>query len=329
MNEDQYFSLSKHLILVPCHSIWDPTYRSNDKIGNYGQDGGSWDLADFQKEGHDHISFIKHALKAVQTLIKHIVKNNDILDESLRNYPILIFSGSQTCKTTRDSEAQSYCRVLNTIFSNYKYGSISAFRGDKEIECLIKDIISSAAVLEMDISEIMTKSFITTEEFSLDSFQNVLYSLYRFKEYTDNYPNKITIVGFGFKKERFLNYHLNAINFDLEDVEYISYEPNPLYLNYLKNPNDIKEINNDPICIGYYKCLQKSEEDNALALFKNDWYGIRGKLAEKKFYRNHHKRFPGYKALELISFDGDISDREFFDRFIKGKMPWSKPSKLI
>ncbi|KAJ9103338.1 hypothetical protein QFC19_004436 [Naganishia cerealis] len=43
---------------------------------------------------------------------------------------------------------------------------------------------------------------VTTEEFALDSFENVLFSLARFKEMTGQWPEKMTIVGFEMKRAR-------------------------------------------------------------------------------------------------------------------------------
>ena len=39
-----------------------------------------------------------------------------------------------------------------------------------------------------------------TEEFALDSYQNVLFSICRFREIVGHYPDKITVVSFTFKK---------------------------------------------------------------------------------------------------------------------------------
>jgi hypothetical protein len=42
----------------------------------------------------------------------------------------------------------------------------------------------------------------TLEEFALDSYENLLFSLARFKEFTGRYPTKITVVGYGVKRRR-------------------------------------------------------------------------------------------------------------------------------
>ncbi|KAI3733101.1 hypothetical protein L1987_64319 [Smallanthus sonchifolius] len=52
-----------------------------------------------------------------------------------------------------------------------------------------------------------------TEEYARDSFENLLFSVCRFRELTGSYPQNITVVGYDFKKERFVNLHRSAIRF--------------------------------------------------------------------------------------------------------------------
>jgi hypothetical protein len=44
----------------------------------------------------------------------------------------------------------------------------------------------------------------TTEEFALDSYENVLFSLARFKEVTGRWPRRMTVVGFEMKRARWV-----------------------------------------------------------------------------------------------------------------------------
>jgi len=48
---------------------------------------------------------------------------------------------------------------------------------------------------------------VTIEDASLDSFQNVLFSIARFRELTGVYPTRITVVGHDFKRRRFEELH--------------------------------------------------------------------------------------------------------------------------
>ena len=52
---------------------------------------------------------------------------------------------------------------------------------------------------------------VTVEDAALDSFQNVLFSIARFREVTGTYPTRITVVGHGFKRRRFEELHRLAI----------------------------------------------------------------------------------------------------------------------
>lgn len=52
-----------------------------------------------------------------------------------------------------------------------------------------------------------------SEEFARDSYENLLFSLCRFHEITGRYPDKITVIGFGFKEKRFTDLHRKAVRF--------------------------------------------------------------------------------------------------------------------
>ena len=43
---------------------------------------------------------------------------------------------------------------------------------------------------------------VTTEEFALDSYENLLFSVARFKEVTGRWPEEIMVVGYGMKRRR-------------------------------------------------------------------------------------------------------------------------------
>ncbi|KAE9446549.1 hypothetical protein RHGRI_031782 [Rhododendron griersonianum] len=52
-----------------------------------------------------------------------------------------------------------------------------------------------------------------TEEHARDSFENLLFSVCRFRELTGIYPHNITVVSYDFKEERFVHLHRSAIRF--------------------------------------------------------------------------------------------------------------------
>jgi hypothetical protein len=65
----------------------------------------------------------------------------------------------------------------------------------------------------------------TTEDHALDSFQNFLFSIARFHEYTGRYPTEVTIVGYEFKRARFTDLHRAALRWPIEKFRYIGVDP--------------------------------------------------------------------------------------------------------
>ena len=61
----------------------------------------------------------------------------------------------------------------------------------------------------------------TTENYALDSYQNLLFSVARFHEYTGHYPEYITIIGYEMKRRRFTELHRAALRWPLAHFDYI------------------------------------------------------------------------------------------------------------
>ena len=104
---------------------------------------------------------------------------------------LLIFSGGQTRAAAgpRD-EGWSYYRVAEY----FDWWGYSANRPDFLREA--RQRTESAG----QSTYLPVAHRTVTEEFALDSFQNVLFSLCRFREIVGRYPDKITVVSFTFKK---------------------------------------------------------------------------------------------------------------------------------
>lgn len=62
---------------------------------------------------------------------------------------------------------------------------------------------------------------VTTEDDALDSFQNLLFSIARFHEYTGRYPTKVTVIGYEMKRRRFEELHRAAIRWPKDRFLYI------------------------------------------------------------------------------------------------------------
>lgn len=289
--------LKSNLIIVPCHSIWK---LNSLPPKNLGQSADQWHLAPFQYEGNDHLAFIKHGLRAIVELLKEY------------NRSILLFSGSQTKKDAGQiSEAQSYVFLMRNII-DYSKDNLNRLPGefDEEIRRYITQIFTLMKENKLSVNDLFTNCSMNTEEFSLDSLDNLLYSICRFHEISNQYPKDISIIGFGFKKERFIKYHAHVIDFPKSHINYISIEPKPL--NY-----SIDQLDK------YFKDLTVMEGRNAINLFAKDWYGIRSPLSDKKQSRNPYCRVPNYELLKEINLDCSSDDNSYFHEHIKGKMPWS------
>lgn len=121
----------------------------------------------------------KHPGQAA-TFLAHIKEGVDIAakDEGA----LLLFSGGETRRDAGPrSEAQSYWAIaeLKRWFGN-----------DESV-----------------------RNRALTEEHARDSFENLLFSVCRFRELTGRYPQNITVVSYDFKEERFAQLHRTALGF--------------------------------------------------------------------------------------------------------------------
>ncbi|KAL3840081.1 hypothetical protein ACJIZ3_024672 [Penstemon smallii] len=124
-------------------------------------------------------SYQKHPGQAA-TFVTHIQRGVEITAND--DKALLLFSGGETRKDAGPrSEAQSYWIVAE---SKGWFGKQESVRGRA-----------------------------LTEEHARDSFENLLFSVCRFRELTGSYPDNITVVGYDFKEERFVHLHRSAIGF--------------------------------------------------------------------------------------------------------------------
>ncbi|KAM9913018.1 hypothetical protein OXX69_002012 [Metschnikowia pulcherrima] len=149
------------------------------------------------------------------------------------------------------------------------------------------------------------------EEYARDSFENVLFSFCRYHEIVERYPKQVTVVGFEFKRTRFVEYHFaDALKFTGK-VNYIGNWPTP-------GP----EIDHD----AYFADLHSSEKKNALDHFASDPFGHKEFLDAKKKSRDPFKRYHGYESsnervadfLEVIRTVGRMTP----DRYLRRRMPY-------
>ena len=124
------------------------------------------------------------------------------------------------------------------------------------------------------------------EEFALDSFDNLLFSICRFQQVTGRYPEKIIVTGFPFKEHRFVNLHREAIGFPRDRFEYISSNPPT---SSSSNGESGPKLDWDAIAAGELK--------NAAAPFRKDPFACFDEtLVSKKSLRNPYNNYHGYAA---------------------------------
>ncbi|KAJ7287761.1 hypothetical protein C8J57DRAFT_1284848 [Mycena rebaudengoi] len=181
-------------------------------------------------------------------------------------HSLVVFSGGQTQQESTTTEGESYLRLA------LKAG---LFRSD-------------------------TFDRATSEGYALDSFENLLFSVARFKEYTGTYPEKITVVGYEMKRARFVNLHRTALRWPESRFNYIGI--------------DVDGDNSQ---------AQQGERQNGYLPYSSDMYGCHSYLHNKRRQRNNARRFPPYHLTcpdldPLFEWCPD-NHTELFS----GKLPWS------
>jgi hypothetical protein len=137
----------------------------------------------------------------------------------------------------------------------------------------------------------------TTEEFSLDSMLNLIYGICRFRESTGRYPDRLTVVGWRFKQQRF-DVHRQALRFPAERYRYVGV--------------------NDPPEVETHRPFEAGRRD----AFLRDPYGASADLAQKRDGRNPFRRRHGYEIScpELADLLGHRGPEIF-----AGPLPWDIP----
>lgn len=138
---------------------------------------------------------------------------------------LLIFSGGRTTSSER-TEAQSYEHVHLGLGDPFEIGDRYA-----------------------------------REDYATDSFQNLLFSILRFKQVVGRYPQTITVVTHAFKRERILGAHAAALRWPAECIRLHGVDP--------------------PFTNNEWHSTAASEE-RAAAAFAQDQFGFLPPLADKR-----------------------------------------------
>ena len=131
---------------------------------------------------------------------------------------------------------------------------------------------------------------LTTEDFALDSFQNLLFSIARFKEFTGRYPNRISVVGYEFKKPRFENLHRAAIRWPENKFTYYGIDPYDSEHVHEAIEGEVR------VLVVFFPLLLKaaSKRKNGFIPYSKDAYGCHHPLLDKRQRRNPFRRFHSY-----------------------------------
>ncbi|KAL0956222.1 hypothetical protein HGRIS_002378 [Hohenbuehelia grisea] len=203
----------------------------------------------------------------VAAFFEHITKGVEILHQDPK--ALLIFSGGQTRLSSTTTEAESYMRLaLKANLFKLPAGAAHSPRA-------------------------------TTEDFALDSFQNLLFSIARFHEYTGRYPENITVVGYEMKRERFTKLHRAALRWPIERFHYVGADPG--------GQEGVE--------------AQQGERKNGFLPYTSDYYGCHSFLLAKRRQRNPFRRYHPYhtSAAELKTLFDWCPDQ---NKLFTGRLPW-------
>ncbi|GAB4861156.1 hypothetical protein Ancab_036313 [Ancistrocladus abbreviatus] len=208
-------------------------------------------------------SYQKHPGQAA-TFLEHIQEG--VVAVAKDDAALLLFSGGETRKDAGPrSEAQSYWLVAES----------KGWFGEQE--------------------NVRWRAL--TEEHARDSFENLLFSVCRFREVTGTYPQNITVVSYDFKEERFASLHRSAIGF-----------PESRFF-YVGTPASATSVE-----------AAKKGEALVRTQFQEDPYGCLGSLHRKKLGRD-----PFHRSIPYPRGCPEIEDLFHYcgTALYPGTLPWS------
>ncbi|KAI5117191.1 hypothetical protein M0805_004961 [Coniferiporia weirii] len=261
----------EHLIVVPGHGVWLGS-DVRETLDEY-----SWAMQNYHNGGGGG------AQTRIEAFVGHIRKGVELADADPKS--LLVFSGGATQASTPRTESTSY---LSLALALSLLGPSFPTR------------FSSGSYMN-------TYGRTATEEYALDSFQNLLFSIARFRTVTGRYPARVTVVGYAMKESRFDELHRAALRWPTQQWEYVGI--------------DMEHEQQREVAI-------KGELENGYMPYMRDLYGCHGSLLEKRRARNVHYRAHPYhiSAPEIASLlewcPGDDTEGGKFTRVFDGPLPW-------
>lgn len=202
-----------------------------------------------------------------ETFISHILAGALMVEKRPR--AMLMFSGGMTGNSTF-TEAEGYEKVFHRLGSRWE--SFNRYE---------------------------------LENWATDSYQNLLFSVLRFRQVSGHYPKSITVVTHAFKEDRFLELHAPAIRWPVHRIRVQGINP--------------------PFTLPELQQTEEGEDMRAFQPFVKDPYGVQPSLADKRRARNWDFQMVADLAAEvepevgeLLVWAGGKSGREIFP----DKLPW-------
>ncbi|GAB4816506.1 hypothetical protein N2152v2_003552 [Parachlorella kessleri] len=209
----------RNLILVACHSV----YTGLDF--RHMEEDSSWFLLEYQKVPGQTHSFVQH----IQLGVEQAAADPSAL---------LLFSGGKTRREAGPrAEGEGYWMVTaegrlvraqapqyhspgltGRVYSLQGGGPSGRGEAGPRAEGEGYWMVAEAAGW-YGHKGVRERTF--TEDHARDSFENLLFGLCRFYELTGHYPDNILVVGYEFKRERFLQLHRAAVGFPQPRFEYV------------------------------------------------------------------------------------------------------------
>lgn len=177
----------------------------------------------------------------------------------------------------------------------------------------------------------------TTEGYALDSYQNLLFSLARFHEYTGRWPTRITVVGYAMKQRRFAELHRRALRWPAERFEYVGIDPDGDANSESARQGEVRFSSllfsggaRRPMWATVRRMLMRTaraQVQNGYLPYTKDLYGCHGALVAKRRARNVAVRFhPYYSSApeleELLDWCPGL-DEGGQTAVFPGQLPWA------
>jgi len=301
-NDQSVATQATHLIVVAGHSV----LISGD-LANAGRSDSVWYLYDYQRNRGLPRAIVSHVQAAIR-----------IAADDERS--LLVFSGGETrASTGPESEGGSYFRVADAldlwdgrdVFAEEEDGGDdNDARGLERTAGTTSDAGGDGDEANGDggattpSRRSTVRARTVTEEYATDSFENLLFSICRFREITGSYPRKISMVSFSFKRLRFETLHAEALRWPLDRFDYVGVDP-PASTGF-----DLEESS-------------KGERNNSLQPFREDPYGCHTEILQRK--RRERNPFARKAPYELTC--PEMRDLLLWcgpELIPEGNVPWSK-----